>query len=70
MTSGSLIMRAVQGTAIALVTWLVLYLTKEHLGRTAALVLAGVIFLFFVFAFWARMRVRAGGGSGRHDGTP
>jgi len=59
------IIRAVQGTAIALVTWLVLYLTKESLGRTAALILAAIIFLFFVLAFWARMRLRAGGGAKR-----
>ena len=57
--------KAIQGTAIALITWLVLYLTKEHLGRTAALVVATVIFLFFVFVVWARMRMRAGGGAGR-----
>jgi hypothetical protein len=57
--------KAVQGTAIALVTWLALYLTKEHLGRTAALVLAAVIFLFFVLAFWARMRLRTRGGPER-----
>ena len=54
---------AIKGTLLALVTWLVLYLTKEHLGRTAALILAGVIFLFFVFVFWARARMRTGGGS-------
>ena len=58
------IKKALQGTVIALVTWLVLYLTKEHLGRTAALILAAVIFLIFVFAFWSRLRLRAGGGSG------
>jgi len=52
---------AIKGTALALGTWLVLYLAKEHLGRTAALALAGVIFLFFVFVFWARTRLRAGG---------
>lgn len=57
------IWKAVQGTAIALVTWLVLYLTKESLGRTAALIVAAVILLFFVFAFWARARVRSRGGS-------
>lgn len=50
---------AVKGTVIALVTWLALYLTKEHLGRTAALVLAAVIFVLFVLVAWARMRVRA-----------
>jgi hypothetical protein len=50
---------AVKGTVIALVTWLVLYLTRETLGRTAAMVLAGLIFLFFVLVFWARMRVRS-----------
>jgi hypothetical protein len=59
------IWKAVQGTAIALVTWLALYLTKESLGRTAALILAAVIFLFFVLAFWARMRLRSGRGSER-----
>ena len=58
----SAIGKAIQGTAIALVTWLVLYLTKEHLGRTAALVVAAVIFLFFIFVVWARMRMQAGGG--------
>jgi 4-amino-4-deoxy-L-arabinose transferase-like glycosyltransferase len=57
------IWKAVQGTAIALVTWLVLYLTKESLGRTAALIVAAVVLLFFVLAFWARMRLRSGGGS-------
>ena len=57
--------KAIQGTAIALVTWLVLYLTKEHLGRTAALVVAAVIFLFFIVVVWARMRMRAGGSAGR-----
>lgn len=55
--------KAIKGTIIALVTWLVLYLTKEHLGRTAALILAGVIFLFFVFIVWARVRMRSGGGA-------
>jgi hypothetical protein len=62
LSHNSAIGKAVQGTVIALVTWLALYLTKETLGRTAAMVLAAVIFLFFLFVFWARMRVRAGGG--------
>ncbi|MPZ58544.1 MAG: hypothetical protein GEU91_19040 [Rhizobiales bacterium] len=59
----SAIRKALQGTAIALITWLVLYLTKEHLGRTAALVLAVVIFLFFALVLWARMRPRARNGA-------
>jgi hypothetical protein len=63
LSHNSAIARAVQGTVIALVTWLALYLTKETLGRTAALVVAVVIFLFFVLVLWARMRVRAGGAS-------
>jgi hypothetical protein len=63
LSHNSAIARAVQGTVIALVTWLALYLTKETLGRTAALVVAAVIFLFFVLVLWARMRVRAGGAS-------
>jgi hypothetical protein len=50
--------RAAQGTAIALLTWLVLYLTKEHLGRNAALVVACLIFLFVIFVIWARFRRR------------
>jgi hypothetical protein len=54
---------AIKGTVLALGTWLVLYLAKESLGRTAAMILAGAIFLFFVLVFWARMRLRAGGGS-------
>lgn len=61
----SAIRTAVKGTVIALVTWLVLYLTKEHLGRTAALILAGVIFLLFALAALARARLRAGGGAER-----
>jgi hypothetical protein len=62
---GDAIGMAIKGTLLALGTWLVLYLTKEHLGRTAALALAGVIFLFFVLVFWARMRLRAGAGQQR-----
>lgn len=50
---------AVKGTVLALATWLALYVTKETFGRTAALVVALVIFLFFVFVFWARRQVRA-----------
>ena len=65
LSHNSAIAKAVQGTAIALATWLVLYLTKETFGRTAALVVAVVIFLFFVLVLWARMRVRAGDASGR-----
>jgi hypothetical protein len=65
LSHNSAIGKAVQGTVIALVTWLALYLTKETLGRTAALVVAVVIFLFFVLVLWARTRVRAGGGATR-----
>jgi hypothetical protein len=65
LSHNSAIGKAVQGTVIALITWLALYLTKETLGRTAALVVAVVIFLFFVLVLWARMRVRAVGGASR-----
>ena len=51
--------QAIKGTGIALATWLVLYVTKEQFGRTAALVVAAAIFLAFVLIFWGRMRVRA-----------
>jgi predicted membrane-bound mannosyltransferase len=54
------IKQAVKGTVIAGVTWLALYLTKEHLGRTAALILAAVIAVLFVLVLWARLRLRAG----------
>lgn len=56
---GAAISMAVKGTVLALATWLALYVTKETFGRTAALVVASVIFLFFVFVFWARLKVRA-----------
>jgi 4-amino-4-deoxy-L-arabinose transferase-like glycosyltransferase len=49
---------AVKGTVIALATWLALYLTKETFGRTAAIVLAVLIFLFFLLVLWARVRLR------------
>ena len=49
--------QAVKGTAIALVTWGVLYVTKEQFGRTAALVVAVVLLVMFLLVVWARLRL-------------
>ena len=50
----------VKGTVIALVTWGVLYLAKEHLGRTAAFIVAGLILGVFIVALFGRAWLTAG----------
>jgi hypothetical protein len=54
MTRGEAIRKAIQATALAGLTWLALYLAKEHLGRGAALALAGIILLAVVLLVLAR----------------
>ena len=53
--------KVAQGTAIALITWGVLHLTREYLGRTAAMIAAGLILAIFILGLVVRARLAAGG---------